>query len=41
MGVEPEKLSVMPMAVDPDDFSPAHRSPQVFEVLNLTSAIAR
>ena len=24
------------MAVDPDDFSPAHRSPQVFEVLNLS-----
>jgi glycosyltransferase involved in cell wall biosynthesis len=36
LGIEPEKLAVTPMAVDPDDFSPAHRSPQVFEVLNLS-----
>jgi glycosyltransferase involved in cell wall biosynthesis len=36
LGIEPDKLSVTPMAVDPDDFSPAHRSPQVFEVLNLS-----
>jgi len=36
LGIEPEKLSVTPMAVDPDDFSPAHRSPEVFEVLNLS-----
>jgi glycosyltransferase involved in cell wall biosynthesis len=36
LGIDPEKLSVTPMAVDPDDFSPAHRSPQVFEVLNLS-----
>ena len=36
LGIEPDKLSVTPMAVDPDDFSPAHRSPQVFEVLDLS-----
>ena len=36
LGIEPDKLSVTPMAVDPDDFSPVHRSPQVFEVLNLS-----
>ncbi|HVU49383.1 MAG TPA: glycosyltransferase [Polyangia bacterium] len=35
MGVAAEKISVMPVAVDPDDFSPAHRSPGVFEVLDL------
>jgi glycosyltransferase involved in cell wall biosynthesis len=35
MGVPAEKLSVMPVAVDPEDFSPAHRSPAVFEVLDL------
>ena len=35
MGVAAEKVSVMPVAVDPDDFSPAHRSPGVFEVLDL------
>jgi glycosyltransferase involved in cell wall biosynthesis len=35
IGVAPEKVSVMPVAVDPDDFSPAHRSPGVFEVLDL------
>jgi glycosyltransferase involved in cell wall biosynthesis len=35
MGVSAEKVSVMPVAVDPDDFSPAHRSPGVFEVLDL------
>jgi glycosyltransferase involved in cell wall biosynthesis len=35
MGVAPEKISVMPVAVNPDDFSPAHRSPGVFEVLDL------
>ncbi len=35
MGVPAEKVSVMPVAVDPDDFSPAHRSPGVFEVLDL------
>jgi glycosyltransferase involved in cell wall biosynthesis len=36
LGIEPDKLLVTPMAVDPDDFSPAHRSPKVFEVLNLS-----
>jgi glycosyltransferase involved in cell wall biosynthesis len=36
LGIAPEKLAITPMAVDPDDFSPAHRSPQVFELLNLT-----
>src|SRR5450432_1021977 len=35
MGVPPEKVAVMPVAVDPDAFSPAHRSPGVFEVLDL------
>jgi glycosyltransferase involved in cell wall biosynthesis len=35
MGVAPEKLSVMPVAVDPSDFSPNHRSSAVFDVLNL------
>ena len=35
MGVAADKVSVMPVAVDPDDFSPAHRSPGVFEVLDL------
>jgi glycosyltransferase involved in cell wall biosynthesis len=35
MGVPAEKLSVMPVAVDPEDFSPSHRSPAVFEVLDL------
>ncbi|HET6279739.1 MAG TPA: glycosyltransferase [Polyangia bacterium] len=35
MGVAPDKLSVMPVAVDPEDFSPAYRSNAVFEVLNL------
>jgi glycosyltransferase involved in cell wall biosynthesis len=35
MGVAAEKISVMPVAVDPDVFSPAHRSPGVFEVLDL------
>jgi glycosyltransferase involved in cell wall biosynthesis len=36
LGIDPDKLLVTPMAVDPDDFSPAHRSPEVFEVLNLS-----
>jgi glycosyltransferase involved in cell wall biosynthesis len=35
MGVKPEKLSIMPVAVDPNDFSPAHRSPVVFQDLDL------
>ncbi|HEY2730367.1 MAG TPA: glycosyltransferase [Polyangia bacterium] len=35
IGVAAEKVEVMPVAVDPDDFSPAHRSPRVFEVLDL------
>jgi glycosyltransferase involved in cell wall biosynthesis len=35
MGVEAEKLSVMPVAIDPEAFSPAHRSDAVFELLNL------
>jgi glycosyltransferase involved in cell wall biosynthesis len=35
MGVAADKISVMPVAVNPDDFSPAHRSPGVFEVLDL------
>jgi len=35
MGVDPEKLSVMPVAIDPEAFSPAHRSDAVFELLNL------
>jgi glycosyltransferase involved in cell wall biosynthesis len=36
LGVKPEKIAIMPVAVDPDDFSPAHRSSSVFEVLNLS-----
>ncbi|HEX4406249.1 MAG TPA: glycosyltransferase [Polyangia bacterium] len=35
MGVAADKVAVMPVAVDPDDFSPSHRSPGVFEVLDL------
>jgi hypothetical protein len=35
LGVRPEKLSVMPVAVDPSDFSPRHRSTAVFDFLNL------
>ncbi len=35
MGVPAEKLSVMPVAVDPEDFSPVHRSSGIFEVLDL------
>jgi glycosyltransferase involved in cell wall biosynthesis len=35
MGVAADKISVMPVAVNPDDFSPAHHSPGVFEVLDL------
>lgn len=38
MGVKPEKVSVLPVAVNPDDFSPHHRSPGVFEGLNLAVA---
>jgi glycosyltransferase involved in cell wall biosynthesis len=36
LGINPEKVSIMPVAVDPEDFSPAHRSSSVFEVLNLS-----
>lgn len=35
MGVDAGKLSVMPMAIDPEDFSPVHCAPAVFEHLNL------
>ncbi|HET6145913.1 MAG TPA: glycosyltransferase [Polyangia bacterium] len=35
MGVDAGKLSVMPVAIDPEDFSPAHCGPAVFEHLNL------
>jgi glycosyltransferase involved in cell wall biosynthesis len=35
MGVDAEKLSVMPVAINPEDFSPAHRNDKVFELLNL------
>jgi glycosyltransferase involved in cell wall biosynthesis len=35
MGVDAGKLSVMPMAIDPEDFSPAHCAPAVFEHLHL------
>jgi glycosyltransferase involved in cell wall biosynthesis len=35
MGVSPDKLSVMPVAIDPEDFSPVHSGPAVFELLNL------
>ncbi|HMF43139.1 MAG TPA: glycosyltransferase [Polyangia bacterium] len=36
LGVKPEKVSVMPVAVDPDDFSPKHRTSAVYELLNLS-----
>jgi glycosyltransferase involved in cell wall biosynthesis len=35
MGVNPDKLSLMPVTIDPDHFSPVHRSSAIFEVLNL------
>jgi glycosyltransferase involved in cell wall biosynthesis len=35
MGVKPEKVELMPVAVDPDAFSPVHRSTGIFEVLSL------
>jgi glycosyltransferase involved in cell wall biosynthesis len=35
MGVNAAKLSVMPVAIDPEDFSPAHFGHAVFEHLNL------
>ena len=35
MGVAADKLSVMPVAIDPEDFSPVHCAPAVFEDLNL------
>jgi glycosyltransferase involved in cell wall biosynthesis len=38
MGVKPEKLSVMPVAVNPQDFSPHHRSASIFELLKLDVA---
>jgi glycosyltransferase involved in cell wall biosynthesis len=35
MGVPAAKVELMPVTVDPEAFSPAHRSPSVFEVLDL------
>jgi glycosyltransferase involved in cell wall biosynthesis len=35
LGVKPGKIEIMPVAVDPDDFSPAHRSETVFDFLNV------
>jgi glycosyltransferase involved in cell wall biosynthesis len=35
MGVDAGKLSVMPVAIDPEDFSPVHCAPAVFRDLNL------
>ena len=35
MGVSAAKLSVMPVAIDPEDFSPAHCGQAVFDDLNL------
>ncbi len=36
LGISPDKVSIMPVAVDPDDFSPAHRSSSVFDGLNVS-----
>jgi glycosyltransferase involved in cell wall biosynthesis len=36
IGIKPDKVSIMPVAVDPNDFSPEHRSSNVFELLNLS-----
>ena len=35
LGVAPASVARMPIAVDPDEFSPAHRSRAVFDQLNL------
>jgi glycosyltransferase involved in cell wall biosynthesis len=35
MGVRPDKVALMPVAVDPDAFSPMDRSSDIFQVLNL------
>jgi glycosyltransferase involved in cell wall biosynthesis len=35
MGVRPDKIAVLPVTIDPDDFSPAYRSGGVFDYLNL------
>jgi len=35
MGVHPDKLSLMPVAIDPEHFSPVHRSEAIFQVLNV------
>jgi glycosyltransferase involved in cell wall biosynthesis len=36
LGVKADKVAIMPVAVDPDDFSPAHRSNVVFDGFNLS-----
>jgi glycosyltransferase involved in cell wall biosynthesis len=38
MGVSPEKISLMPVAVNPDEFSPSHRSMGIFDLLKLDVA---
>jgi len=35
MGVAADKVSLMPVAIDPEHFSPAHRSAAIFDILNL------
>jgi glycosyltransferase involved in cell wall biosynthesis len=36
-GVRPEKTELVPQTVDPGEFSPSHRSNQVFDQLNVTA----
>lgn len=35
LGVEPTKVQLLPVSLDPDEFSPEHRAPEVFEALEL------
>lgn len=35
MGVPADRLQVLPVSIDPTEFSPVHQSPQIFETLDL------